>query len=246
MFGTVMVPPAAETVGSIDPTSHVAATRSTPPAFGVSPAGSGNWYGYGRFGSWTSIPSPAGSSAASPPPSSALSSVAESSEESSELSLVVELAEEPLPPLVVVEPLVVAVVSSSSSSSSPPQPMSAAAARPTPPMTPPRNRLRRLSSGDHQSRVFSDSVMGPPYVSATERVARLRLPGIIQTRHKQYAFVVAADAYEGLASTRARGRGRGAGGPEAAHPPSLARGAVPRARPRYLSSQAAGMTSPQS
>ncbi|MDA1061450.1 MAG: hypothetical protein O2895_00815 [Chloroflexi bacterium] len=45
MLGTVMVPPAADFVGSMMETFQVAATFSVPPALGVSPPGSGNWYG---------------------------------------------------------------------------------------------------------------------------------------------------------------------------------------------------------
>ena len=45
MFGAVMVPPAADAVGSIVATFHVAAMRMMPPGLGVRPAGSGNWYG---------------------------------------------------------------------------------------------------------------------------------------------------------------------------------------------------------
>ena len=44
MFGTVIVPPADETLGSKFATSKVTPTRSVPPALGVL-AGSGNWYG---------------------------------------------------------------------------------------------------------------------------------------------------------------------------------------------------------
>ena len=44
MFGTVIVPPAADFVGSKVTTSKVTPTRSLPPALGVF-AGSGNWYG---------------------------------------------------------------------------------------------------------------------------------------------------------------------------------------------------------
>src|SRR5687768_7704559 len=60
MFGTVTVPPEAETVGSIGPTSHVAATTIVPPGFG-SVAGSGKLNGYGRSGSCTSSPGPVAS-----------------------------------------------------------------------------------------------------------------------------------------------------------------------------------------
>src|SRR5262245_45229904 len=46
MFGTVIEPPAADTVVSIGPTSQLAATRITPPGFASFP-GSGNRYGNG-------------------------------------------------------------------------------------------------------------------------------------------------------------------------------------------------------
>jgi hypothetical protein len=57
MFGTVTVPPEAETVGSTFWTSHVAATTIVPPGFFVS-VRSGKLNGYGRSGSWTSSPGP--------------------------------------------------------------------------------------------------------------------------------------------------------------------------------------------